>query len=175
MKSTGIIRRIDELGRIVIPKEIRKNLRIKEGENLEIYIENENIILKKYSLLKNLIDIASIYVEVLNSLIKDNIVIIDSDIVIAASGKYKKKLLNKNISEEMEISLKRRESILETHKKNLKITDFDIECTYSIHSIIVGGDSVGLVIIFKEDDIIDDKIDDICIVTANFLAKYLEE
>ena len=48
MKSTGIIRRIDELGRIVIPKEIRKNLRIKEGENLEIYIENDNIILKKY-------------------------------------------------------------------------------------------------------------------------------
>ena len=84
MKSTGIIRRIDELGRIVIPKEIRKNLRIKEGENLEIYIENDNIILKKYSLLKNLTDIAAIYVEVLNSLIKDNIVIIDSDTVIAA-------------------------------------------------------------------------------------------
>lgn len=175
MKSTGIIRRIDELGRIVIPKEIRKNLRIKEGENLEIYIENENIILKKYSLLKKLTDIANIYVEVLNSFIKDNIVIIDSDIVIAASGKYNKKLLNKEISEEMSTSIKRRESILETHKKNLKITDFDIECTYSIHSIISLGDSVGLVIIFKEEDVIDDKTDDLCLITANFLAKYLED
>ena len=75
----------------------------------------------------------------------------------------------------MAISLKRRESILETHKKNLKITDFEIECTYSIHSIVVGGDSVGLVILFKEDDVIDEKIDDICMVTAKFLAKYLED
>ena len=49
MKTTGIIRRIDELGRIVIPKEIRKNLRIKNGESLEIYLENDSIILKKYS------------------------------------------------------------------------------------------------------------------------------
>ena len=49
MKTTGVIRRIDELGRIVIPKEIRKNLRIKNGESLEIYLENDSIILKNYS------------------------------------------------------------------------------------------------------------------------------
>ena len=48
MKSTGVIRRIDDLGRIVIPKEIRKNLRMKEGDNLEIYINSEDLILKKY-------------------------------------------------------------------------------------------------------------------------------
>ena len=59
MKATGVVRRIDELGRIVIPKEIRKNFRIKEGENVEIYIDDNNIILKKYSELKNLSDISS--------------------------------------------------------------------------------------------------------------------
>ena len=51
MKATGIVRRIDDLGRVVIPKEIRKNLRIKDGENIEIFIDGENIILKKYSVL----------------------------------------------------------------------------------------------------------------------------
>ena len=56
--KTGVIRRIDELGRIVIPKEIRRSLRIKEGESLEILVDNENIILKKYSLIKNLNDFA---------------------------------------------------------------------------------------------------------------------
>ena len=59
MKATGIIRRIDALGRIVIPKEMRKSLRIKEGENLEIFVDsNDNIVLKKYSAIKNLEDLA---------------------------------------------------------------------------------------------------------------------
>ena len=49
MKSTGVVRRIDELGRIVIPKEIRKNMRIKSGDNLEIFLEGDNILLRKYS------------------------------------------------------------------------------------------------------------------------------
>lgn len=175
MKSTGIIRRIDELGRIVIPKELRKNLRIKEGESLEIYIENEDIILKKYSAIKKLTDMASIYVEVINSLIKQNIIITDFDTIIAASGKYKKKLLDKNISDNLVSSIKRRENMLENHVKSINITDFEIEATYSIHTIIVNGDPVGLVLIFSEDEIIDEKIDNTCIVAANFLAKYLED
>lgn len=175
MKSTGIIRRIDELGRIVIPKEIRKNLRMKEGENVEIYTENENIILKKYSVLKNLSDMATIYAEVINSLVKENIVITDTDNVIAACGKYKKKLFNKPISDDLLESIKRRENILETHLKPLKITDEQLEVTYSMHTIVVGGDTVGLVIIFSEEEKMDEKIDDTCLVAANFLAKYLED
>lgn len=175
MKSTGIIRRIDELGRIVIPKEIRKNLRIKEGENVEIYTENESIILKKYSVLKNLSEIATIYAEVINSLVKENIIITDTDNVIAASGKYKKKFLNKPISEDLLNLIKRRENILETHLKPLKITADELEVTYSMHTIVTGGDSVGIIIIFSENEIINEKIDDTCVVAAKFLAKYLED
>ena len=162
MKSTGMMRRIDELGRIVIPKEIRKNLRIKEGENLEIYVENETILLKKYSPLKNLVEMATIYAEVINSFI------------IAVSGKYKKKLLNKNISDSLLKSIERRENILETHKKTLSIVD-DYEVTYSLHTIVVNGDSVGLVLIFSENDKMDEKIDNACVMAENFLAKYLED
>ena len=68
--STGIIRRIDELGRIVIPKEIRKSLRIKNGDNLEILIDGENIILKKYSQIENAIDMAQLYAESFYNVLK---------------------------------------------------------------------------------------------------------
>ena len=69
MKTTGIIRRIDELGRIVIPKEIRKNLRIKNGESLEIYLENDSIILKKYSQIESLKNVSIDYVEAFNQIL----------------------------------------------------------------------------------------------------------
>ena len=77
MKTTGIIRRIDELGRIVIPKEIRKNLRIKNGESLEIYLENDSIILKKYSQIESLKNVSIDYVEAFNQIIKHNIIVTD--------------------------------------------------------------------------------------------------
>ncbi|MBD9085556.1 AbrB/MazE/SpoVT family DNA-binding domain-containing protein, partial [bacterium] len=77
MKATGVVRRIDELGRIVIPKEIRKNFRIKEGENIEIYIDDNNIILKKYSELKNVPDISSNIIDSVFSIINKDIIITD--------------------------------------------------------------------------------------------------
>ena len=71
--TTGIIRRIDELGRIVIPKEIRKKLRIDNGESLEILIEDDNIILKKYSPVESLNDVVNKYVDIFSQVIKCNI------------------------------------------------------------------------------------------------------
>ena len=71
--KTGVIRRIDELGRIVIPKEIRRSLRIKEGESLEILVDNENIILKKYSLIKNLNDFAQNITDSIKSFINNSV------------------------------------------------------------------------------------------------------
>ena len=79
MSTTGIIRRIDELGRIVIPKEIRKSLRIKNGDNLEILVDGENITLKKYSQIENLENMASIYAESFYQVLKYNIFITVTD------------------------------------------------------------------------------------------------
>ena len=74
MKATGVVRRIDELGRIVIPKEIRRTLRIHEGENIEIYIdEKENIVLKKYSVMKKLGDFAQSFTDSIYSFLKHTI------------------------------------------------------------------------------------------------------
>ena len=97
MKATGVVRRIDELGRIVIPKEIRKNFRIKEGENVEIYIDDNNIILKKYSELKNVSDISSNIIDSVFSVINKDIVITDMSNIVELSPSLKNVFLKDNI------------------------------------------------------------------------------
>ena len=99
MSTTGIIRRIDELGRIVIPKEIRKNLRIKNGDNLEILVEGDNITLRKYSQIENLENMANIYADSFYQVLKYNVIITDTDKIVAVGGNMMKKYLNNNISE----------------------------------------------------------------------------
>lgn len=177
MKATGVVRRIDELGRIVIPKEIRKTMRLREGEKIEIYIsEKEEIILKKFSTLRNVSDFAQNFADSINSFTKYNIIITDTDSIIALSGPLKKKFLNKNISEELVFAVKRRENILEKHKKPIKLTDDqEVEGTYVINSIVVNGDVAGLVIILSEEDQIKDTDEKIAQIASQFFTKYLEE
>ena len=177
MKATGVVRRIDELGRIVIPKEIRRTLRIHEGENIEIYIdESENIVLKKYSVMKKLGDFAQSFTDSIYSFLKHTIIITDTDRIIAVSGDLKKEYLNCNISDSLLSSIQRRENILEKHEKTLKLkNDEEIECTYAMNSIICHGDAVGLVIILSEDEKIAELEEKIAQIAAQFLSKYLEE
>ena len=99
MYTTGIVRRIDDLGRIVIPKEIRKKLRIRDGENLEILVRDDEIVLKKYSVMKNIEDFASNFTDAIYGFVKYNILITNDNKVIACSGSIKKKLLKENISD----------------------------------------------------------------------------
>ena len=154
MKATGIVRRIDELGRIVIPKEIRKTLRIREGENLEIYVDaNENIILRKYSLMTKINDFAQNFADSIHTFIKHNIIITDTNTVIACSGPLKKDYLNQPISEKLQSSILRRENILEKYEKNFSFIEGREERgTFTISSIISNGDAIGLVIIMSNED-----------------------
>ena len=177
MKATGIVRRIDDLGRVVIPKEIRKTLRIKEGENLEIFIDDkENVVLKKYSLMNKIEDFAQNLTDTLNSFLKHNIIITDNDSIIAASGKYKKKYLNKSISSSLENMLFRREKVLENYNKKISlINEEEIEVTYAVSTIISNGDITGLVIIFDDEALIDETDFQICQIVSNFLGKHLED
>lgn len=165
----GITRRIDELGRIVVPKEIRRNLRIREGDMLDIYVTDEEIRLKKHSAFNNLKEFAEMLTDSIYKDIRKNIIITDRDKVIAYAGKNKKEYLGKNISEELMYSISRREKMLEKHKKLYKICDKEEEMTYTLSTIIVNGDAVGMVMIFDKEGVVSEVEKIVASVISNFL------
>ena len=176
MKATGIIRRIDDLGRVVIPKEIRKNLRIKEGDNLEIFVRNEEIILKKYSMMNKINDLAGELTDAIYTFMKHSIFITDTDTVVAGSGSLKKKYLNKNISDYVVESIKRRDKMLENHFKEIEfIKDEIITCSYVMSTILVNGEAAGMIIIISEDEKLGESEMQMAGIVSSFMTKYLEQ
>ncbi len=171
--STGIIRRIDELGRVVIPKEIRKNLRIKNGDNLEILVDGENITLRKYSQIENVTDIASLYVDSFYQVLKYNIIVTDTDKVVAIAGNLKKKYLNMGISDLLTNMIERRDSFVERKRSNIEISPGLIEYGYyAVASIINNGDSIGLVIILSLENPMLEQEEKLASILANMLSNY---
>ncbi len=109
MKATGIVRRIDDLGRVVIPKEIRRTMRIREGDPLEIYTDNDGeVIFKKYSPIGELSAFASQYAEVLHKVGGYPVVVCDRDHVISVAGIPKKELLERRVSPALEEVMEQR-------------------------------------------------------------------
>ena len=175
MKSTGVIRRIDDLGRIVIPKEIRKNLRIKEGDNLEIFISSDDLVLKKYSYLKKITDLAQELSDTLSNYLEKNVLVTDTDTVIAASGKKKKEYINKNISNIIVDYINRRLKINEKVKREIEIVNKNkINCYFIISTIISNSEALGSIIIFSEEENLIDEEFKIANISSDFIAKYLE-
>ena len=113
METTGVVRSIDELGRIVIPKEIRRTLGIKDGASLEIYVEKDMVALKKYSTMNNLVEVANIYSETVYDTMKVELFITDRDNIISCPNIHKKKYLNKQISKFLEECISNRTKINE--------------------------------------------------------------
>lgn len=110
MKATGIVRRIDELGRVVIPKEIRRTLLIREGDPLEIFTEHEgNIILKKYSPIGELASYAKFFSDAVSRTFNKSCVICDTDSVVSASGSGKKEYADRRITKELRNSIEKRD------------------------------------------------------------------
>ena len=177
MKRTGVVRRIDELGRIVIPKEIRKTLRMKEGESLEIFLDHEeDIVLKKYSSMHSLSDFAQKFADSMGRYIKHTIVITDTDKVLASSGERKKKYLNKNISEALLKSIQRREEILENYEKEFEIVEENKEeGTYAMSTIIVNGDVIGSILLISDGEDLKESDFQFIKIASSFFEKYLEE
>lgn len=175
MKTTGVIRRIDELGRIVIPKEIRKNLRIKDGENIEIFIEGENIILKKHSILDKIKEDSKNIVEVVNYFLKKNVIVTDRDSVVAVSGNNKKEYNDKQISSYLSECIEDRKQVLEGNTKSVCfIEEKEESCSYCIVPVISDGDVDGLVIITSEEKVNESDLQ-ICQIVAKILSKSLED
>lgn len=172
MKATGVVRRIDELGRIVIPKEIRKTLSIKQGENLEIFVgDNETISLKKYSTLSRFTEIGKVIINTLSQMINKDVLITDTDNIIEYSGK--KDILNKPINEELLKVLENRIKVIEKKKNNIIIVDKEESLSYIIEPLILNGDLIGSLIVLSDETI--DKNDEILTdLASKILLNYIE-
>lgn len=180
MRATGIVRRIDDLGRIVLPKEIRKNLKIKEGDMLEIYVQDSGIImLEKYEPMDNLAKIADQYAEVISDVTNLNVCITTDSYVLSAKGTSKKEYLRKDLSEEV-INILEERIVWSTKMDHIlpiiKGEEKDKYTSQVIIPIIDEGDVIGSVIAFSTDNKTVIKDSDITVIkiVASLLEKQME-
>lgn len=159
MKATGIVRRIDDLGRIVIPKEIRRTLRIREGDSLEIYTEaSGEIILRKFSPIGDINNIAKEFAETASSLLGSTIAISDTDSFIAASGRDKKHYLSKSIDSQIDEIIQAKNKYIGPEKL--------------VIPILSQGDAIGSVTVIPDENrYLGDTELSIAQLGANLLAK----
>ena len=156
MKATGIVRRIDDLGRVVIPKEIRRTLRLREGTPLEIFTDREGeIILKKYSPMLELTAFAGQYADAMAQSTGLMVCITDRDQVIAVAGGAKKDLLSKTISKELEDAINNRTFHISQKdgKTFLSLIGEPLENVTAqvVAPIICEGDAIGAVVIMSRE------------------------
>ena len=172
----------DDLGRVVIPKEIRRTLRIREGTPLEIFTDREGeIILKKYSPIGELGAFAGQYAESLAQTTGLTVCVCDRDQVIAVSGGSRKELLGKNISRQLETVIEARENFLVDNKayKYMQITDHDREdfTGEAVSPILCEGDAIGAVVILSREpkQLLGETEQKLAISAAGFLGKQMEQ
>lgn len=175
MKATGVVRRIDDLGRIVLPKELRRTMRIKEGESLEIFTDGENqIILKKYSPVSNLNDFAIELSESIYTANKVNVIITDNERIIASAGDFNVSFIGKEISEELRNCLNKRSTEIVHDVDNFEIsTGLFLNNSFVIKPINVFGDIMGALIIEGPGNISDVE-KNLAEFGGVFLSRYLE-
>lgn len=185
MKATGIVRRIDDLGRVVIPKEIRRTLRIREGDPLEIFVDREGeVILKKYSPIGELGDFAQEYADSLYEATGHIAIITDRDAVIAVAGAPKKELLDRSITPLVERIMDERRTVVYPRgeaKPGEEVPEL-IEgigpfVSHVVSPIIAEGDPIGSVILATKEanrrmGELEEKLTE---TAAGFLAKQMEQ
>ena len=179
MKATGIVRRIDDLGRVVIPKEIRRTLRIREGDPLEIFTASDGeVIFKKYSPMGEISEFSGQYSEVLSRTSGMGVLITDRDHVISVSGLSKKDFLDKRISQTLEELMENRINFIKsaTEKPLYPIEHSDIEASIAF-PIIGAGDISGAVIFISDSTNAKPTETEVKLaqVAAAFLGKQMEE
>jgi AbrB family transcriptional regulator (stage V sporulation protein T) len=181
MKATGIVRRIDELGRVVIPKEIRRTLRIKEGDPLEIFTDRDELMLKKYSPIATLEGFSEATAKSLNQLSGKLAVICDTDGVLHAAGDGRKELEGRHLSPEMDKVLKDRRSYTANLIENGEILPVTTPANENVTAqiivpIISNGDCIGAVAVLSKDENekMDDNLLNLVRLTAEILSNHFE-
>jgi len=181
VKATGIVRRIDDLGRVVIPKEIRRTLRIREGDPLEIFVDREGeVILKKYSPIGELSDFAQEYAESLQQSTGHIAIITDRDAVVAIAGAPKKQWLGREVTPEIERAMNNRRSFVLPSARDRR-DDAEEEgwnlAAMAVAPIIAEGDPIGAVILATEEPGVEMGQLELKLVetAAGFLARQMEQ
>lgn len=185
MKATGIVRRIDDLGRVVIPKEIRRTMKIREGEPLEIFVDREGeVILKKYSPIGELTEFAQEYADSLSEVTNHVAFVLDKDAVVAVAGAPRKEYLEKPISKAAQKVLETKETtIVEESGANAicegckaEVENIKFGSSVIAPIVIAEGQVVGLVVLSAKEA--DGKMGELEVKLANtaagFLAKQME-
>jgi AbrB family transcriptional regulator (stage V sporulation protein T) len=176
MHTTGIVRRIDELGRVVIPKEIRRTLRIREGEELEIFTdENDSLVLRKYSAVKSLVNFAEEYAQAISATTGHTVLIADKDVYAYAAGPMAKDFRLKEISRDVEEIIMKRGREVRSGKELIKLA-VDDSSEYKgqiIVPIITGGDVFGAIIVLSSTGSISDADIKLTDIAKAFLEKQL--
>lgn len=176
MKSTGVVRRVDDLGRIVIPKEIRRNLRIRDGEELEIFVDNDLIYLKKFSKLSDLSAVSKKIIDVASALIGKTILISNRDFIYNGSGELKKKYINKELSKVISEKMLNGNVLINRSINSDKLSEsVEDNSFYALRPILCYGDVIGSVISLSNNSEISDYDLSIINLIAQFLGKYVEE
>ena len=181
MKATGIVRRIDDLGRVVIPKEIRRTLRIREGEPLEIFTERDgSVVFKKYSQVGELSTFAGSYADAIYKVSGYPAAIIDKDTVVAASGIPKKEVVDKTISPKIEEFLSDRMTYGYNEEDGEPVSLIEGSDKYLVNimcPVVIHGDAAGGVVIFSEDSArnLSETEEKIAQTSATVLGKILED
>ncbi len=179
MKATGIVRRIDDLGRVVIPKEIRRTMRIREGDPLEIYTDADGeVIFKKYSPVGELATFSSQYAEVLSKSCGNPIVVCDRDHVIAAAGISKKEVLERRITPQLEELMETRKTYSASAsdvRKLMAIEGYERSVSIAV-PIIAAGDICGAIMMLTPENNSLPTESDVKLLTVagNFLGRQLD-
>jgi AbrB family transcriptional regulator (stage V sporulation protein T) len=166
MKATGVVRRIDDLGRIVIPKEIRRNFKINDGDSLEIFVDSAGIVLKKYSLLDNMVKNATILVDSVAKVYQKNILITDREKIIAVSKEFQKQVLNKELSNNIKEKI-------DNDSNSYIVVDETNNTPSFLVPILVDSDSLGSVILINDEITDDDKV--LVRLIASILVKIVDD
>ena len=169
MKATGVVRRIDDLGRIVIPKEIRKNFKITEGDSLEIYVDRDAIILKKYAIIDNLSFFCKKIIDSFYSIYKKNILITDKDKVIASSITGNDNYLDMQLTMEIKTVINDRKEYCGSNSQILLNGKYE---NYYLLPLIIDSDIIGSIILVDSNINQDNKVT--LNLLRSILVKYIE-
>lgn len=169
MKSTGVIRRIDELGRIVLPKEIRRNLGIRDGENLEIFVDEDKIVLKKYSKIKDYSEIINNICHLVTNVYDNKIIVTDRDKVVFSN--FDETIIGTELDIKLINLIHNRESINKNQMQSYHFNQEEKKGYFFIQPIISSTDCLGLMIIYSDNIIAEEMVNLLKLMSNMIVSK----